>query len=83
MSNKQFLVALAASQDGKLNISDDVKIKLYGLSKQAREGDCSTLMPQRYYLFINLFFYFYSFYSIHYRNNNGLQRLYIINTKYV
>jgi hypothetical protein len=48
MSNKQFLIASAALQNGKLSLSDDLKIKLYGLSKQAREGDCSTLLPQRF-----------------------------------
>jgi acyl-CoA-binding protein len=40
----QFLQAETLVNDSKVQVPESLKMKLYGLAKQAKEGDCK--MPQ-------------------------------------
>lgn len=45
--HERFANAERHLQDARDNIPENLKMKLYGLSKQAKEGDCRMPMPPR------------------------------------
>lgn len=45
----QFSLAEAYLKENKVSLSDDIRGRLYGLSKQAIEGDCKMPCPPRYF----------------------------------
>jgi acyl-CoA-binding protein len=48
--HERFTNAEKIFQECKDNVPENLKMKLYGLSKQAKEGDCRMPQPPRYYL---------------------------------
>lgn len=52
--NERFTNAERILQECRDNVPENLKMKLYGLSKQAKEGDCRMPMPPRctFYAFV-------------------------------
>jgi hypothetical protein len=43
--HEKFVLAEKSLNESTANIPDNLRLKLYGLSKQAKEGDCRMPMP--------------------------------------
>lgn len=48
--SERFTNAERILQECRDNVPENLKMKLYGLSKQAKEGDCRMPMPPRYWI---------------------------------
>lgn len=46
--HERFMNAEKIFQECSDQVPDNLKMKLYGLAKQAKEGDCRMPMPPRY-----------------------------------